>query len=204
MTRPVHFFHTIFYPPYPLPYPITMSSHDAFRSKWEDATIQVGAPGDVNITTSDSECPRRIESFTRHFLSVKGDTFETKISTDGLLAGGIVVTPELITCAFSLDPICCCHLLGLKLKNGDVPFQRLLLNRVTSLAVKKLLVNAITLHGICRHKTIPFHGITCHRVCVEEGECSKVLPLHYITQARTLPGMVSWPDTISMMSYIMY
>ena len=103
-----------------------MSSHDAFRSKWEVATIQVGAPGDVRILTSDKECPRRIESFTRHFLSVEGGTFETKKSTDALLAGGIVVTPELITCAFSLDPIICCHLLNLKLVNGDVPFQRIL------------------------------------------------------------------------------
>ena len=99
-----------------------MSSHGAFRSKWEVATIQVGAPGDVNIETSDKECPRRIESFSRYFLGVKGDTYETKRSTDALLAGGIVVTPELINSANELDPVCCCYLLGLKLKNGGMSY----------------------------------------------------------------------------------
>ena len=170
-----------------------MSSHDAFRGKWEVATIKVGASGDVNFVTSDTDSPRRIESLKRHFMYVNGDTYETEKSTDALLAGGMVVTPELVDSAFELDPISCCELLRLKLKNGDVPFRRLLLNHISSLDVKNLLVNAILFHGMCVHRTIPFHGITCHRVCVEEGECSKVLPMHYITQARTPPGKVSWP-----------
>ena len=96
------------------------------------------------------------------------------------MAGGMVVTPDVIEYAKMLDPVVCCEILGLKLEDGGVPFRKLLVDRSESTHIKSVLVDAIILHGLCHFKCTPFPNISCYNVCLEGGKYHEELLLHRI------------------------
>ena len=153
------------------------------RMTWYPGSVDVHPSGSL-VVTYDSDGSQYETRFLSASLLAHTDSTSTlrwrrvqncSVGTHGRRAlGGIVVSPNILHWAQSLNPVECCRYLGVPLKSGRVPEGALLAKSGASERVRSVVADATFLFQLCEMaegKRSIFSDVPLHIPRWDKGVC---------------------------------